>query len=151
MKLSDFYKRLKSCDLADSTDEGLQESDNTVYQTLGSHASQGLDPDEWEKYLSCRHEALKASNPQTAQAQARIVEAFSGPVVAIKRFIRLSPGLAFKRGTRGNEIDPRAIDVMPTRAFDGFRRLLKDHDVALVHLQGCICTIATDDLRYPKK
>lgn len=112
----------------------------------------GIDFDEWNRlYVDEWYLEIQKRHPELFKAQADAVLMYSDRLISLRKNLHLSRGPKWKRGTRGNLLPERALDMLPTQYAEAFRLSLKKHDNILVHLEGTICSIQKEMIRYPKK
>lgn len=112
----------------------------------------GIEFEEWKRlYMDEWYLEIKKQHPKLFKDQADAVLMFSERKISLRKNLQLGRGPKWKRGTRGNLLPERALDLLPKKYADPFRLSLKKHDNILCHLEGNICAIAKDLVRYPKK
>jgi len=112
-------------------------------------ASDGLTLDEFENQL---WKTLSITRKEEMRANNAAVSMYSEQVISLRVNTQIGLGPLWKRGTRGNLLSMQALDELPNRYKEKILDSMKKNEgLALCHIDGIICLLPHQDLRFPKR
>jgi hypothetical protein len=104
----------------------------------------------YQAYHEERRLELTKSEPELFKAQSEAILMYSDRLISLRKKVHVKHDV-WKRGTKGHLIPERALDVLPEKYAEAFRKSMKETGSILCHIQGNLCTLDPEMVRYPKK
>jgi len=112
----------------------------------------GVPFEEWKSlYIDDWHKTIEKRNPDIFKTQSEIVAMYSERLIGLRGQLRLLKGPLWKRGSRGNTLPTRCLNMLPESLSSAFLKKVRLEGNILCHIQGTICVIPETLVRYPKK